>query len=303
MRPATLAALVAATLLVLCFYPQNFAEADQSKIPDLEGKVGKGWQCFAMPSGFDKVGYIFEQRKDKSVFYVAALDEAQAVTAPAYLGSLSTSKHFSLGAAIQMISAFFPSLNVSYDYQNKTTVVISGAEETVGGEKVTQDAVKWAQDEKNLSNFKRDTRLFVVREAILASGLTYSFDKSTAVAISAQLSLTAPKTGTAGGTSSGAPSKPAAGSSPATGGNAPGQSSTDPAKQSSTDPSKQSSTVSPPNAGNQIAQTFNPKIGICIHPDEIVLGSQFGGPPKAIARPVTEDLDLRDGKRTQRSRD
>jgi hypothetical protein len=283
MRLNTLAAYVAATFLVLCFHAESIAEADQSQIPDLEQKVGKGWQCFAMPSGFDKVGVVFEQRKDKSVFYVDDLKETGAVTAPVAIGSISTSKHFSLGAAIKLISAFFPSLNVSYDYQKKTTVMISGAEETAGGEKVSKDAIAWAQT--NLNQFKPESRLFVVREAILASGLTYTFDKSTSTAISAQLSLTAPKTATASSAGGGAPST-SAGSPAATAGSTPGQTATVP-------DNKQNSTVSPPNAANQIAQTFNPKIGICIHPDEMVLGSSFAGEPKAITKPVTEDLDLR----------
>jgi hypothetical protein len=192
---------------------------------------------------------------------------------------MSTSKNLSLGAAIKLISVFFPSLNVSYEYDKKTTVVISGAEEVVGGQKVSQDAIAWAQ--KNLNQFRPDSRLFVIREAILASGVTYTFDTTTATAIAAQLNLSAPKKGTATGTATG---NPPTGGTPAT-------KTASPTGDNS--PPKQSSTVSQPKTPNQIAQTFDPKIGICIHPDQIILGNSYGGELKVTLQPVTEDLDFK----------
>jgi hypothetical protein len=266
-------------LPLLCLCPPKAAEADKSQLVDLEQKVGKGWQCYAIPSGLGKVGVVLEQRKDKSVFYVDDLKETGALTTPVSIGSMSTSKHLTLGAAIKLISAFFPSLDVSYDYQKKTTVVISGAEEVVGGPKVSRDAISWA--EKNLNQFHPDSRLFVIREAILASEVTYTFDTSTATAIAAQLNLTEPKTGTANGAGTG--------SAPTTGD--PSSKTASPA--ASNPPKQQSSTVSQPKAPNQIAQAFDPKIGICIHPDQIIVGNSFGGDLKVTIEPVTEDLNFK----------
>ena len=73
--------------------------------------------------------------------------------------------------------------------------MISGAEESVGGIKVSQEATTWATH--NLPQFRAGSKLFVVREAISASGVTYTFDGSTATAISAKFDLSAPKTATA----------------------------------------------------------------------------------------------------------
>src|ERR1700730_7748757 len=174
---------------------QTLADADKSQIPDLPGKLGVGWQCFAIPEGVEQVGVIFEQRRDKSVFYVDDLKESNVVSGAAYVGPLTTSTQFSLGAALKLITSFFPSLNVSYDYSKKTSVVISDAEKRVGGDKVAQDAVAWAMHHP--SSFKSGSRLFVVREELLAAGVVYTFDKSTATKIAVDLELSQPKTASA----------------------------------------------------------------------------------------------------------
>jgi hypothetical protein len=284
-----------ATVALACFNPVSIAEADKSQLMDLEQRVGKGWQCFAIPTGLDRVGVVLEQRKDKSVFYVDDLKETGTLTTPVAIGQMSSSKHLSLGAAIKLISAFFPSLNVSLDFDKKTTIVISGAEEVVGGQKSSQDAIEWAQ--KNLGQFHPGSKLFVIREAILASGVTYTFDTSTATAIAAQLSLNEPKTATASGAPNGNPASGAGTSktkspdttSDKTAGsdNTPGKTGQDSA------PAKQSSTVSKPNNPNQITQAFDPKIGICIHPDQLILGNSLGGDLKATIEPVTQDLGFK----------
>jgi hypothetical protein len=282
--------------IAICGAGKSLANSDQSRIPDLQKKLGVGWQCFAIPQGIDQVGVIIEQQADKSVFYVDDLKESNIVSGLASVGSLTTSTQFSLGAAIKLISTFFPSLNVSYDYNKKTSILISDAEERAGGSKVSQDGVVWAQ--KHVSSFKPGSRLFVIREELLAAGVTYTFDKSTATKIAADLQLSEPKTASALAT-------PGTGQKSQSNKGASGAKPTDsPITPSGTTPSnagsqpeapanKTTSTLSPPKAGQQIAQTFNPKIGICIHPDEIVLGNSYAGNPRPHLQPVVGDLGFK----------
>jgi hypothetical protein len=273
-------------VLLISLWEAASAAAQKSQMVDLEEHFGKGWQCLAVPNGIAKVGVIFEQRKDKTVFFVADLKEANITTAPVSVPEITTSKQLSLGAAIKLLSVFFPTLSLSHDSDTKIAAVISGADESVGGGAVRADAIAWAQ--KNTNQFAQGAKVYVVREAILASQVAYSFDSATTTTITAQLDLTA---GPQKASSPATPSAPNTTNAPKTQGT-PSTNAT-PSPTQSTPPAKQSSTVSPPNAANQIAQTFDPKITICIHPDWIVIGSALGGTPKPIIVEVTDDLGFK----------
>ena len=288
MSRAALAAIVISAQII-----STPAGAQSSaRFPDLEKKLGKGWQCFAMPNGFGHIGVVFEQRPDKSVFYLDDTRSAAAATAPMAIGSLSTSKHFSLGAAFKLLSVFFPAIDASYDYSSKISATIGGAEEQVGGAAVSNAGTQWAL--QNRASFKPGSKVFIVREAVLASEITYAFDQATSASIAAKLDLSAPKSATisasaAVGGKAPTVSATASATAPATTPTNSGASSPQPAGTSD----KQRSTVAPPDAGHRIAQTFSPKIGVCIHPDQIVIGSNYGGKPKATIVPVMDDQDFR----------
>lgn len=279
--------IAAIALIPICAMPTN--ARNRSNFPDLEQKLGRGWQCFAMPNGFGRVGVIFEQRQDKSVFYLDDTKLSAAATAPMAIGSLTTSKHFSIGAAVKFLATFFPSLDVSHDYNRKISATIGGAEEQVGGIAAQDAAKSWAS--RHLSAFSSGSKVFVVREAVLASEVTYTFDSATSTSIAAKLDLSASKTATVAVSGPGQDSKPSAtvttSTSPvATGGSGSGGTGDIVA-------STQTSTVAPPDASHRIAQTFNPKIGVCIHPDQILVGNNYGGRPQPRLLGVTEDLGLR----------
>jgi hypothetical protein len=96
------------------------------------------------------------------------------------------------------------------------------------------------------------------------------------------------KSATANAASTATKSSPSNGSAATSGGSSPTSSSG-----GDNFTKKQSSTVSPPDASQRIAQKFDPKIGICIHPDQIVMGNNYGGVPKPNIVEINEDLDFR----------
>jgi hypothetical protein len=239
----------------------------------------------------------------------------------------------------------------SYDRQKKTAIAISGAERHVTGYEMWDRAKVWAKD--HVDAFKPGSRLFIVREAILASNIEYSFDRSTATNLKATItepvtkalnasgsgsgsggSATPSGSGVSGGspgTSSGSGAASGSGGSsasagpggssgtarPGGSGSAGGSSTAGSAGASGSSgssgpqggggatgsgasggsgaaaPGSATSTVTPPDARNRVTQSFNPKIGVCVLPDEITAAAGLAGTVNFDVVKVTEDLDLR----------
>jgi hypothetical protein len=264
-------------LILLVALTPTMASARKDTVPELETRLGKGWQCPAMPSGFNRVGTVIEEQSDGQRFIIGDVlktaDGSNVLTSQIAIGNLAESHHFSLGAALNLLSSFF-GITANYSRNKSVKIIINDSDQQVGTPEFVARAQAWALANKN--NFP-NSKLYIVREAIVAARINYAFDSKTATDIKAELGVntaTPSVTATKGGSQTPAVSVSVGGSgatNPDASGSGATKSDGTKAGSPAQTPSSESSTVSTTNKGTSdpafgLSQTFTPKIGVCVHP-------------------------------------
>lgn len=212
-----------------------------------------GYQCYAAPSGFNKVGRIFELREDGAVIQRGEIADTSVIETRGFaLGAINVGNRLNLGATIELLENAIPDLSArisgSLNRSRMVHVQIVDAVKQVGNTDVSPQAIEWARQNQNLFR-SGGSRMFYVQEAILASQMKYVYDRRTYGQLFGNVSL-----------------------SGITGINAPEQDAGE---------------VRP---GYELDQTFSEPLGVCVMVEEIVLDTSGGGGFRAELVPIREEV-------------
>ena len=226
----------------------------KSTIDETSG-VLPGFKCFAAPSGFKKVGRIFELREDGAVVQLGEIsDRTKIIEEPIAVGTINSTTVMKLGATLSLIENAIPDLTAkisgSYDRSKKVTVQFSDAVQEVGRTFVRPQAISWA---KNNQDFfaAGGSRVFFIQEAIIAKKMKYTYDSRTFNQLFGNVKLS----------------------------EVGGIEAKEQEKISGDD-------IKP---GYELDQTFPKPLGVCILVEEIVLETSAAGGFRAMTKPVIEE--------------
>lgn len=221
----------------------------------LEATLGRGWQCFLTPTGFNAPGTIFTVDSEGVIRDEADLSQMFATqTRDRVFGTATWTKGISLGFSLALLAGAIKnvSADVNASLRDTATVTISigGGKEERSYLKDYELARRWVAEHQQI--YQGDRRAFVIRNAFLVKDIKYRFDAEALRELGGEAKFKQLATVT--------------GSTPAS----------------------VSQEGKPPIYDLDVK--FPEHLRLCVLPDELVLGKLVGAVPDVELKPVTASL-------------
>jgi len=158
--------------------------------PPLAEVLGKGWQCYASPTGFEAPGSIFTLGPDGDKRDEVDLSGSYEIRAePRAIGALHQDGGFSANFTLKLLQNAIPNLTLTADTEaakrTATTVRVDDALEERSYDADLQKAKDWVFNHRHIFDGRR--RAYVVRNALVVRKMTYELDSSFIAAIGGQV--------------------------------------------------------------------------------------------------------------------
>jgi hypothetical protein len=173
-------------VVTLCLLPLTSCVFNRTRPPpvnvsSLSDVLGKGWECYASPSGFNAPGTIFSldtkgvRRDEADLSSKFNVQEADRV-----IGEVNVFRDVTMGMALSLLKGTVKNLSLSAnaDLSAKSSTQIKA---TQGKEERIlhldyREAMKWARENPGI--YTADRRVFLVRHTFKTSSVDYVLDRS-----------------------------------------------------------------------------------------------------------------------------
>ncbi|HEX8703251.1 MAG TPA: hypothetical protein VF815_30725 [Myxococcaceae bacterium] len=228
----------------------------EDKVSSLSDVLGKGWECYASPSGFNAPGTIFSldtkgvRRDEADLSSKFEVQEADRV-----IGEVNVFRDVTMGTALSLLKGAVKDLSLSAN-ANLSAKSSTQIKATQGKEERIlhtdyREALKWARENPDI--YAADRRVFLVRHTFKTSSIDYVLDSTFVGALGGEVKFKELATLSSN-------LKPETGSE-------------DPAKPLYT-----------------LRQTFTSPLRMCVLLDELRMPAGVSGPGAVVVEPVQERL-------------